>query len=262
MKKRKFLLIIFSILFLMQISTLAFARAGGGRSSGGGGSSGGGSSSSSSSTGGTSSYYSRGGRRASMAENIIGLLFLPTVVYVITRGNIFVIRVKTVGKCVQSRKLVSELKRKNSIYSRKVLKKRVEETYFALQEAWSKMDYGNVKEYMSEDLYKTHTTKLGWLTIKNQKNILDRIKLLSVKPISVQHYLDISKDVVWFYIKGSMIDYIIDNRTKEVVEGSTFPKSFVEYWKFIRVDDNWILDKICQIDEIIIDRDFPNYSEE
>ncbi|MBQ8535323.1 MAG: hypothetical protein IJ463_06530, partial [Bacilli bacterium] len=62
---------------------------------------------------------------------------------------------------------------------------------------------------------------------------------------------DDDKDVIWFYIKGYMVDYIINTNTNEKIEGSEYPKSFIEFWKFKRNDkDNWVLDKIKQKDEI------------
>ena len=45
-----------------------------------------------------------------------------------------------------------------------------------------------------------------------------------------------------------MIDYIINSEINEVIYGSTYPKSFIEYWRFVRVDGKWVVDKISQID--------------
>ena len=96
-------------------------------------------------------------------------------------------------------------------YSKEVLNRNIEEIYFNLQEAWTSMDYSQVEEYMSSDLYKNHKAKLGWMVVRKRQNILQKIRLLAVKHVGVQHYLDSSKDVVWFYIKGLMIDYIINS---------------------------------------------------
>lgn len=260
MRRKRFFLVIFSMVFLMQFSTLAFARAGGGGSSGGGSSSGGGGNSTYSSS--VRGYYGRDNRRESLIGFIMANLLIGSIAYVIRRGNILVIKVKTIRKGVVTKRIILNLKRKNSMYSKEVLNRSVENIYFCLQKAWAKMDYSEVEEYISTDLYKTHKVKLGWLSVKKQQNILQKIKLLSAEPVGIQHYLDSSKDVVWFYIKGSMIDYIINSETKEVIDGSTRPKRFIEYWRFIRIDEKWVLDNISQIDEIDIDRDIPIYIEE
>lgn len=98
--------------------------------------------------------------------------------------------------------------------------------------------------------------------VYNYGNILEKIKLISAKPDSVQHFRDSSRDIICFYIKGSMVDYILDKNTREVVEGSTNSKRFSEYWRFIRYDNEWILDEIYQNDEVDTEMDLPIYFEE
>ncbi len=131
-----------------------------------------------------------------------------------------------------------------------------------MQEAWTSINLEISKEYMSEDIYKLHNSKLAWMEIRNQRNVLKNIKLLDAKPVGIKHYKDNSKDVVWFYISGSMIDYTIDEKTHEIVDGQTRNNSFVEYWRFIKKDNSWVVDLIMQDDEINIERDFVIESEE
>ena len=48
-----------------------------------------------------------------------------------------------------------------------------------------------------------------------------------------------------------MIDYIINTKTNEVIEGQTYPTNFIEFWKFTRKGkDRWVLTKIKQKEEI------------
>ena len=87
--------------------------------------------------------------------------------------------------------------------------------------------------------------------IGNKRNILKKIKLINLKPVSVIDDEDNSKDLIWFYIKGSMVDYTINTITNEIIDGnnSIFGIPFVEYWKFVRKNDKWVLSKILQADE-------------
>ena len=39
------------------------------------------------------------------------------------------------------------------------------------------------------------------------------------------------------------------NTDNEKIEGNDFSKSFVEFWKFVKKDDRWVLAKILQRDE-------------
>ena len=103
---------------------------------------------------------------------------------------------------------------------------------------------------MSEKLYDSFEIKLNFMEMNNKRNILKMIKLLDIKPVSIYDDEEDDNDLIWFYIKGFMIDYIIDTETKEKIEGTEFPTTFVEFWKFTRKGkDKWVLDKIKQEDE-------------
>lgn len=103
---------------------------------------------------------------------------------------------------------------------------------------------------MDQDLYDNFQSKIEWMQIRKEKNVLKKISLLDAIPISINDEEDDSKDYIWYYIKGSMIDYTINIETKEVVEGQNTKTSFIEYWKFIRKDDcKWVLCEILQEDE-------------
>ena len=125
----------------------------------------------------------------------------------------------------------------------------VKESFPAIQKAWANMDMSPAAKYMTEELAEDFQTKLNWMSYKNQKNVMENIQLLKALPVAVHDDRDNSRDFVWFYIKGKMVDYTIDTNTQLVVEGSTSPSSFVEYWQFIRKGDSWVLNKILQKNE-------------
>lgn len=53
------------------------------------------------------------------------------------------------------------------------------------------------------------------------------------------------------YIKGKMIDYTINTKTKEIIDGANSTKSFIEYWLFIKAEKGkWLLNKIYQVNEL------------
>ena len=88
------------------------------------------------------------------------------------------------------------------------------------------------------------------MEIGNKRNVLKKIRLINLRPISIHDDKNDDKDLVWFYINGSMIDYMIDTRTNENIDGnSSFSKPFVEFWQFTRKGDKWVLSKILQSNE-------------
>lgn len=125
----------------------------------------------------------------------------------------------------------------------------IENSFFIIQTAWREMDMTPAAEYMSGDLFQNFQTKLNWMAFKNQKNILENIRLVKALPVAVYDDIDNSRDFIWFFIKGKMVDYTIDTETQQKTDGSTHPTAFVEYWKYIRRDNRWVLDQILQKDE-------------
>ena len=58
------------------------------------------------------------------------------------------------------------------------------------------------------------------------------IRLLSALPVAVHDDENDAIDFVRFYIKGSMVDYVIDTETQQILSGNPAPAKFVEYRKF------------------------------
>ena len=208
----------------------------------GGGSSGG----SHSSSGGSSSrhYGSRG--YSSPLSNIISSIIFILILFAST----IILYFKVLRASFNSKRYLRLLDNKDITWKYKTIEKRVIETFYIVEEAWTNNDISKAKDYMDKDLYESFNSKLEWMDINNRRNILKKIRLVNLKPVSVYDDKDDNKDLIWFYIKGKMIDYIVDTKTKSIVSGDTKNKSFVEFWKFVKNENNeWVLSEILQEDE-------------
>lgn len=254
MKKLKKLILLFLIIFLLfpkeavcainntvtQINNNTVQlRAGGGSS---GGSSGGGSSSSSSSS---NHYYRNNSPHGVISTIISWILFI-----IAGSGTAIIFIIKINKASFHSKQLLKILDNKDDAWKYQNIEKQVIETFYIVQKSWTNMNMYPAKNHMSNDLYDKFKTKLEWMQVSNKRNILKKIKLLNIKPISIHDDEDDSKDIIWFYIKGKMIDYIINTKTNEKLEGNEFSKTFIEFWQFLRKENNkWVLSKILQKDE-------------
>ena len=90
------------------------------------------------------------------------------------------------------------------------------------------MDQDIAINYSTEKLYNNHKTKLEWMKVRNERNILKKVKLLSIRVFGMEVDKVENTRSIWVAIKGSMIDY----------------------WKFNNVNDRWILDEIKQSGDI------------
>ena len=217
-------------------SPITILRAGGG-SSGGSHSSSGGSSS--------SRHYGRRGYSSPLSNIISAIIFI-----LILFASTIILYFKVLRASFNSKRYLRLLDNKDSTFKYKTIEKRVIETFYVVEEAWTNNDMVKAKDYMDKDLYENFKSKLEWMDINNRRNILKKIRLVNLKPVSVYDDKDDNKDLIWFYIKGKMIDYIVDTKTKSIVSGDTKNKSFVEFWNFVKNDNNnWVLSEILQEDE-------------
>lgn len=215
-------------------SSVELLRAGGGSS--GGGSSGG---------SGSHSRSSSSNSETSLMDRILSYIIFSFFSFF----SVIVFYFKVLRAEINSRRLLRLLDDKDKSWNYKKVEKDVIETFYVVQECWTNMDMKNALKYMDDTLYESFNSKLEWMEMGNKRNILKKIKLVNLKPVSIYDDGDDDKDLIWFYIKGKMIDYIIDTETNEKIEGNDYSKSFVEFWKFVRKNDRWVLSKILQKDE-------------
>lgn len=211
-------------------------RAGGGGGSGGGGSGGG---------GGGSSHHSGTGRQPTLFESIIQFIMMPFVLF----SSSIIFYIKLTKRSRKAKKLMTQMMQSDNAWKYKTISSTVKDSFIAIQTAWSNMDMSPASQYMSDELCDSFQTKLNWMAYRNQKNVLENIQLSQALPVAVHDDCDDSRDYIWFYIKGKMVDYIIDTNTQLKVSGNTSVTSFVEYWQFTRKENNWVLNKILQKNE-------------
>ena len=115
-----------------------------------------------------------------------------------------------------------------------------------IQEAWSKQDLETLKKHLSESLYEQWKLKIEWQQFQQQYNQLDHIQLLKVILVDLHDAIDNQQDFFWVYIEGKMNDLMIEKQ--EVIASNH--ECFVEYWKFVRHGNDFLLDEIKQQDEV------------
>ena len=142
------------------------------------------------------------------------------------------------------------------------IKGRIEQAYFKVQEAWRERDQDIAKEYMSERLYSRHKLQTDDMLRRGVKNIMESINLAEATIVEVLDYRDDSKDAFWVLIKGSMIDYMILEKSGTVIDGDKDSHAFRELWRFRRERHGWVLDEIDQDVSVSDLRGFNPFSEE
>jgi len=144
-------------------------------------------------------------------------------------------------------RLLDKIEITDPIWNHRNMRARIEKIFFEVQNAWSERNQDLAKESMSSRIYHKHKTQTDQMIKNGKKNQLESINLIEASIISVADFKDDSKDAFSAHIKGKMIDYIIDEKTQEVIKGdNTKYESFTEIWHFIREGNKWVLDEIDQ----------------
>lgn len=107
------------------------------------------------------------------------------------------------------------------------------EVFFTLQYAWMERDWGKVRPFEKEELYKQHEMQLQQYIDNGRINVLERI---NINQAFLQKYVresDYEYLTVFFQVR--MTDYIKDEKTGQVLKGSPNVDSHMKYlYTFMR----------------------------
>lgn len=206
---------------------IALARAGGG---GGGGGAGGG-----------AGIY--GGFYGNSLINILTIFAL-----VVSGGVILFIRVHIKGAI--AKKAMKHIAKMDKSWNYKEFRTHIKKMFYTIENAWMKRNQEIAKDYLSKSLYEQYQAESKLMIIRHEKNILEDIHLIEAIPIDVEDNEGDTNDYIWVYIKARMVDYMVDDRVTELQTDSNDTSSFIEYWKLIKENGNWVLDEIKQKDEL------------
>lgn len=142
--------------------------------------------------------------------------------------------------------LLEQLSKQDKTWDAIFLKTHIEETYFKVQQAWKARDQEIARQYMSDRLYHKHKLQTDEMIKEGLKPIMNCINLKSASIVEILDFEDDSNDRFCAHIVGSMVDYVIHERTKELVSGNPDNATFKELWKFVRNGNSWVLDEIDQ----------------
>ncbi|MCP3944577.1 MAG: TIM44-like domain-containing protein [Desulfobacteraceae bacterium] len=207
MKQIPRLILCISILVLIVFlsSSELYARAGGGGGGGGGG---------------FSSGSSSGGGEPETILIMIGIVFIVSVSGFISSSS-------------KKKRLNKEKKIfliNNPDFDPEAFKKKVELSFFAIQDAWSRKDLTKVRKYISDGFYQRFISQFKMMDTFLQTNVLSKIRL---KKLHIDSYKEDGPfDIIHIEIDGSMKDQLKCELKSSINKKNN--GSFTEFWSFIR----------------------------
>ena len=104
--------------------------------------------------------------------------------------------------------------------------------------------------YLSQKMQQEFQTKFEWSRMRHEVFVMEGIQLLDAILVEAENEDGDDRDYIWYLIHGKMIDYVYHEETGELLKGSRKMEDFFEYWRFVLEDGNWVLDEICQKEEV------------
>ena len=251
MRNKKFLRRIIEILFILVLivpSQPIYARAGGGGGGGGGGG-----------VSFNSANSSSGGGNGSSGVDFTfikehKLLFGSVAFFLLSGGGVLMfVEMDRYSKVVKRKSdKLKELALKDPCWNINYIKSVVEDTFYSIQYAWNDDEYERVESLLTTSLYNKHLKVLEELKRENKKNVLKDIQFKGCRIISLFEGDEKQWGFIWVEVNFSMIDYIVNTKGKRsIIEGNdNYSRSDFEYWKFVYIENTWLLSNILQKNEV------------
>ena len=224
-------------LVLAIATTLAFARAGGGQSFPGGGGGGG---------GGGGSLFPLLFFLPFRGSTIFWIIVIIIVVSILKKkgviggkkGSVYTEDIPAEAAApvfVQASDLAAgkqKLLAQDPNFSEQVFLDKVQTAFFLVQKAWTKRNQDLARAVMSEALYRRHKMQTDELAQKGRTNVLENIVIGGTQIVKIASENDY--DAITVRIRASMSDYMVDDKTNQMVDGHKEPRPFTEYWTLVR----------------------------
>ncbi len=144
-----------------------------------------------------------------------------------------------------------------------LLENTTEQFFYKFQDAWMKRDLNPIRDMMTSNFYDSYQWQLDGMKTRGEVNMMEDISLSSVNIISCKDYIDNKKDSFTAYIKGSIVDYTINETTNEVIKNSgKESEKFVDAYVFLRAGNKWLADKVFNEPSLGVIFDAASFKEE
>ena len=143
---------------------------------------------------------------------------------------------------------MATIKAEDPAFDPETFRGRIQQAFFALQQAWQDRDLTSSRPFMSPGLYLGWSSQVQQLVELHKKNILEGLHIDGIEVVKVIH--GEAFDDVTARISATCADYEVDEQTGKLIFGERRPSQFIEYWTFQRsvgtqTTGRSILDKVC-----------------
>jgi predicted lipid-binding transport protein (Tim44 family) len=128
---------------------------------------------------------------------------------------------------------ISHVRQMDAGFDEKAFTEGCMDVFFQIQGAWANRDMSTAKNVLTDEMYGILSEDARKLKAEKKINRLDNIAVRTVEISEV--WQESGQDYITVRFLANLLDYTIDESTKQVLSGSrTEPVKFEEYWTFTR----------------------------
>ncbi|NPV05963.1 MAG: Tim44 domain-containing protein [Syntrophaceae bacterium] len=128
---------------------------------------------------------------------------------------------------------ISHVRQMDAGFDEKAFTDACMDVFFRVQGAWANRDMSTVREVLTDEMYGILSEDARKLKAERKINRLENIAVRSVE--ITEAWQESGQDYITVKFAANLLDYTIDESTKEVLSGSrTEPVKFEEFWTFTR----------------------------
>lgn len=176
---------------------------------------------------------SSSGGNSSPGEVVITLVIVAVIIFIAARGN----KRKGTFSAAPARpartpgnheaEIVPAIQAIDPNFSRDAFINWGNEVFITLQQAWTERDWAKIRPFEKEELFRQHEMQLQEYINTGRINIIGRV---NVRQAYLHRYQrDAQYEYLTVYMETRMTDYIIDEKTKNVVKGDPNRDYFLNY---------------------------------
>jgi predicted lipid-binding transport protein (Tim44 family) len=143
----------------------------------------------------------------------------------------------------------AQLRQYDPGFNEETLKENLQDIFFRIQAGWMNRSVEGIDNMLTAEMRDIMGKEFETMKQMGRTNRLENIAVRKVQPTEV--WQETGKDFVTVLFTANLLDYTVDDKTGNVVEGDKMnPVKFLEYWTFCRDigSRNWQLSAINQAD--------------
>lgn len=127
----------------------------------------------------------------------------------------------------RSNEIESAIKEVDELFSTQKFLAWTEEVFMTIQQAWIDRDWSKIRPFEKEELFKKHEKQLEEYKRLGQINMMERINVN--RTYMHKYERDVEYEYLTVLLSARMNDYVIDEKTRQVIKGNPNDEFFTDY---------------------------------